>query len=618
MKKIRKYIVLNLLVVLGVMFSCQDMNEIHQDYLKDGEIKYTNKVDSLIAFPGNGRVKIAGFISGAFNVDELVVTWDKGNEMKLFPYSKSANDTDELDLKITGLEENSYEFKIYSKDADGNKSVPITVFGTAYGETFRSTLEVRAINTFTYGHDFSSTINFKPSSDVTRNTEVKYMNLSGNEVIKTLLPNETTLEMEQVDMDKPIKYRTFYVPTPMDDEGQETAIDEFGSDWKTYEFPSTISSIFPSITLEAISGGVIANWENPENTTLIFDFINNDKQDQEVINTETSSEAIGSYTFTAMKSEEQEIKIKISDIYGNSQTMAYTVTPLPAAGKGNWSIVDFSSEEAGSEGPVNGYATAAIDGDPATFWHSKYSGSGSSYPHHLTIDMGSEKNIAGFEIFRRKGNGGGATVHEFWVSSDNVSFTKVATLNAALDSDDGFLVYADATTTARYVKYVATEGPNDFTFLGELNVIERLDNSDWSIVDFSTEEAGGEGLVNGYTTAVIDGDVGTFWHSQWSGDGSSYPHHFTIDLGSEKSITGFEIFRRSGNNGGATVHEFWVSNDNVSFTLAATLNAALDSNDGFSVNTDEIMVGRYVKYVATAGPNDFTFLSEINVFGLID
>ncbi|MEI6864904.1 discoidin domain-containing protein [Flavicella sp.] len=64
-------------------------------------------------------------------------------------------------------------------------------------------------------------------------------------------------------------------------------------------------------------------------------------------------------------------------------------------------IVDFSTEEAGGEDPVNGYGTAGIDGDPGTFWHSNWSSTGSSYPHHLTIDLGSEKSIASFEIFRR-------------------------------------------------------------------------------------------------------------------------------------------------------------------------------------------------------------------------
>src|SRR5690606_23728726 len=139
-------------------FSCTDMNEVHEDYLKGGEVKYTNKEDSLKSFSGKERVLISGYISSAFNVDEIVVTWDNGDGIKSFPYSKSQNDTDELNLYITGLIEKSYEFETYSKDAEGNRSVPVTVFGTVYGESYRATLEPRAVNIFAYASDFSATI----------------------------------------------------------------------------------------------------------------------------------------------------------------------------------------------------------------------------------------------------------------------------------------------------------------------------------------------------------------------------------------------------------------------------------------------------------------------------
>ncbi|MFD1616280.1 DUF4998 domain-containing protein [Gelatiniphilus marinus] len=616
MKKIKYYILpLSLLLFFG-FYSCNDTYEFHEKYIQDGEIIYATKVDSLTTLAGDGRIKISGYLTKGFTIEEITVFWDKGENSQTFPYTKSQNDTDLIDLIVTGLEEKSYEFDVYSKDADGNESVKVTVFGTVYGETYRSNLEARGLNAFAYNSDGSATVSLKPSSDLTRSTEIKFTNLSGEEVVVSVPQDESEGVLEQVDRTAPIMYRTFYVPTAADEDGNETTIDEFDSDWETYEFPNNIAAILASFTFDPISGGIIAYWGNSESASMTFEFINTDKQDIEVRNTVTSSESLGTYTFSGMTSEEQEIQIVVSDIYGNSQAMSFTVTPLPAAGKGSWTIIDFSTEEVGGEGPVNGYATAAIDGDTATFWHSNWS-TGSSFPHHLTIDMGEEKTIAGFEVFTRSGDNRGATTHEFWVSSDNVTYTMIATLNAAIDVNNGTLVNANAITTARYVRYVATAGPNSFTFLGELNVIESLDNSNWSIVDFSTEEAGGEGPVNGYATAAIDGDTATFWHSNWS-TGSAFPHHLTIDLGEEKGISGFEVFTRSGDNRGATAHEFWVSSDNVTFTQVATLNAPIDVNNGAIVNTGVITTARYVRYVATAGPNSFTFLGEIRVFGLIE
>ncbi|MCK0158034.1 discoidin domain-containing protein [Cellulophaga sp. F20128] len=618
MKKIKIYILPLSILLLFAFFSCNDTYEFHEEYVKDGEIIYASKVDSLRTLPGDGRIEIAGYLTKGFTINEITVFWDNGENSQTFAYAKSQNETDPLALIVTGLEEKSYEFDVYSKDKEGNKSIKVTVFGTVYGETYRGNLEAREFNSFTFNSDESVSVTLKPSSELTRSTEIKYTNLSGEEIVVIVMADESEGTLEQVNTMLPITYRTYYVPVAASEDGEEAAIDEFDSDWSTYEFPGVFSSIFTSMTLEPISGGVMANWENTANDMLTFEFKNVDKQDQEVVTTVTSSESAGTFTFTPMKSEEQEVEIMISDIYGNSQSMSYTVTPLAAAGKGNWTIVDFSTEEAGGEGPVNGYATAAIDGDTSTFWHSKWTGSGSSYPHHLTIDMGEEKDIAGFEIFRRNGNGSGATMHEFWVSSDNVTFTKIATLDAALDSNDGFLAPADVVTTARYVKYVATAGPSSFTFLGELNVIESLDNTDWSIVDFSSEEAGGEGPVNGYATAAIDGDLATFWHTTWSTGSPDYPHHLTIDLGEEKGIAGFEIFRRMNNGQGAIKHEFWVSSDNVTFTQVSTLDAAMTTNNGYSDYADAVTTARYVKYVAIEGPYNYTFLGELKVFGTIE
>ena len=114
----------------------------------------------------------------------------------------------------------------------------MTTFGSVYGETYRSNLEARAINKFSFSTiDNSATVNFKPSDELTRRTEIKYTNLGGVEVIKTLARKFLDIVLDQLDVDIPVMYRTFYVPTAADEKKVETSIDEFGSDWKTYNFP---------------------------------------------------------------------------------------------------------------------------------------------------------------------------------------------------------------------------------------------------------------------------------------------------------------------------------------------------------------------------------------------
>ncbi|WP_199112286.1 DUF4998 domain-containing protein [Snuella sedimenti] len=604
-----KYLIYSLISVLGVFFSCQDMEDMHSQYIKDGETKYTNKADSLQSFAGNKRVLISGFISGAFNVNEIVVTWDKGNKTKTFPYSKSDNHTDTLKLYITELEEKSYEFKVYSKDADDNESVPVTVFGSAYGENYMSNLEARSVNGVSFdGAD--GEIQFAISGDeFQRKTEVKYTNINDEEVIVTIEEDESAIALPNASPSNPIMYRTFYVPTLADEDGSETSIDLFPSNWNTYEFPSTITSVFASLSLDPISGGVIANWENSENTLLTFDFINSDKNGGEVTNTMMSSDPEGTYTVTGMKSEEQEIKIAISDTSGNSQSISFTVTPLPAAGKGSWTIVDFSTEEP-AEGAPNGLASAAIDGDLSTFWHTQWNGGSPGYPHYIAFDMGAEKTIAGFEVFRRQGDGRGQTRHKFYVSLDGTNWTDLGEYDMDPNTNDG-QVYMVTPVLARYVKYEATEGSNFFAFLAEINVIESLDNIDWSVTDFSSE------MGNAPASNTIDGELGTFWHSEWSPNQPPYPHYFTVDLGVEKTVAGFEVFRRQGDGRGQIKHKFYVSLDGINWTDLGEYNmdATTDAGQFYEV---ALTKARYVKYEATEGPNFYCFLAEINVYGLID
>lgn len=475
MKLFKYYKVALILSIFFVLTSCTDTFELHQKYLKDGEIIYTNKVDTLTTFSGNKRIKIQGYISNAFNVNEIVVTWNKGQNSKTFPYTKSSNTIDKLELIIDNLEEQAYQFEVYSKDADGNKSIKMTTFGSVYGENYRSNLEPRAINKFSFNMaSNSATVTFKLSDELTRRTEIKYTDLAGAEVIKTLAPEATSIVLDQLDIDKPVVYRTFYVPTAADDNGQETVLDAFGSDWKPFNLPTTLKSILNSVTFEPILGGVKINWTNPNSLQVKFNF-KNTVAGSPVINSLTSSANTDSYTMVAMEDRTQTIEISVADAYGFSWTKEYTVTPKPAVklNRTLWSIVDFDSEEPkeATWGPaIQGRAAAAIDGNLSTFWHSAWDTSQPNFPHYFTIDMGSVKSIASFEMFRRQGWGDGATVHEFWVSNDKVTWTKVGTYNGSLTTNSGVSVAAITNTKGRYVKYLTTKGPKFYTHLAELNI----------------------------------------------------------------------------------------------------------------------------------------------------
>lgn len=310
------YIIPLIIAVFLMSVSCSDTFEVHEKYLQDGEIIYTSKVDSLETHPGNNRLKITGYLTNAFSVNEITVFWNKGEDSQTFSYDKSANETDFIELIIEGLEEQSYEFDVYSKDANGNKSIKITAFGTVYGESYRSNLEARAINYFKYGGDGNATLNFKPSQDLTRSTEVEFTNVSGETSVKIIAAGESNLILEQLDNTKPIKTRTFYVPTRADEAGNETSIDEFASDWLPFVLPS-ISSILETVEVTPVLGGVKVAWDNPNNINLKFDFEYLAYGNSTTYTVE-SNETNGTTTVPDMEAVEQELKVTVSDLYGNS------------------------------------------------------------------------------------------------------------------------------------------------------------------------------------------------------------------------------------------------------------------------------------------------------------
>lgn len=71
--------------------------------------------------------------------------------------------------------------------------------------------------------------------------------------------------------------------------------------------------------------------------------------------------------------------------------------------RSEWKIIDFSSEEVIGEGVNKGYAKNTIDNNVDTYWHTQYNPIKLSFPHWITIDMGKDIDILGFNITGRIG-----------------------------------------------------------------------------------------------------------------------------------------------------------------------------------------------------------------------
>ena len=143
----------------------------------------------------------------------------------------------------------------------------------------------------------------------------------------------------------------------------------------------------------------------------------------------------------------------------------------PDYARSSWRIIDFSSEEANGEGPDNGRAIFALDGNDETFWHSQWQGNTAAPPHHLTIDMGSVKTLHGLSFLGRQGGYDGKPENvQIEVSTDSLSWVQAGsfTLQNSTDLQPQFL--SNGFKEARYFKVIINSAYNSIvTQIAELN-----------------------------------------------------------------------------------------------------------------------------------------------------
>lgn len=125
---------------------------------------------------------------------------------------------------------------------------------------------------------------------------------------------------------------------------------------------------------------------------------------------------------------------------------------------------------------------------------------------------------------------------------------------------------------------------------------EDIDRTGW-LVTASTEELEGEGATNGRAIALIDGNLKTFWHSQYKGEGANppCPHDIILDMQHEQEIISVELARREKNKDTREV-EFSISNDGITWSLFGSLTFPNNANPNSQILLLPTAVkGRYLK-----------------------
>ncbi len=136
-----------------------------------------------------------------------------------------------------------------------------------------------------------------------------------------------------------------------------------------------------------------------------------------------------------------------------------------------------------------------------------------------------------------------------------------------------------------------------------------LSQKDWKIINFSTEHPGDENLV----AHMIDGNTNTRWHS-WVGN-SAYPHFFTVDMGLQRNIAAFKIYRRAGDDRGCDTFKMEVSEDNVTWADLGTFNFNRTIDEGQTYDIPSQPKARYFRFTGLTGSQEYIVMGEIYAYG---
>src|SRR6266404_2891106 len=92
-----------------------------------------------------------------------------------------------------------------------------------------------------------------------------------------------------------------------------------------------------------------------------------------------------------------------------------------AADKVQLKVVKVDSEETSGE---DGKGANAVDGDPATFWHTQWQDANPPCPHEIIIELTPPCKIKGFTYLPRQDDIENGTIqdYEFYVSDDGKDF----------------------------------------------------------------------------------------------------------------------------------------------------------------------------------------------------
>lgn len=220
--KINKTLLLTILVVSAMLLSCSKWDT-YKQYTTNGEIIYSGKIDSVTAYSGYKRVRIAGVLTADPKVKTIKIFWNNNQDSIAFDANTSVvNGAFDQAFPVT---EGLVNFTLFTYDAAGNKSVPVYTSATIYGDTYQNALQNRLISNAQMQTNGDAKIDWADvnANDGVIGMQIRYTDVANEVHDTTIVSSSPTGLVSALPNYKPgikFQYRTLYKPTT-------TAIDTF-------------------------------------------------------------------------------------------------------------------------------------------------------------------------------------------------------------------------------------------------------------------------------------------------------------------------------------------------------------------------------------------------------
>ncbi|WP_196017253.1 discoidin domain-containing protein [Alistipes senegalensis] len=155
-----------------------------------------------------------------------------------------------------------------------------------------------------------------------------------------------------------------------------------------------------------------------------------------------------------------------------------------------------------------------------------------------------------------------------------------------------------------------------YTFYIELAEIDR---TGWSIHSYSSQAENGEGGdLGAWAKNVLDGNINSYWHTEYTPNPSQPPHWIIVDMGKSTTISGFTMTPRqnSSNNDAIPVNGYYeVSDDAQTWERVYDFSNLPNTIERQIFQLDKPTDARYFRITVTTPRNQYYCnIAELTAF----